>query len=57
MVQSAFVTLLVSAVSLAPLLDSRLMTAALTAIGVTAVAVRADKEHRTATISPAEPLS
>ena len=56
MIKPTFSTLLVASVSLAPLLASGLLPAPLTAISVTAVAMRADKELRTAMIGPTKPL-
>lgn len=50
MVKPAFVTLLVSAVSLAPLLAATLLAASITAVSVTTVAMRADEKQRSATI-------
>ncbi len=57
MVKPAFGTLLVAAVSLAPLLSSGLLPASLAAVSVTTVAMRADEKQRSALIGPTKPLT
>lgn len=57
MVKSPFDALLVASVSLAPLPPSALLPTRFAAVSVTAVAVRADEEQRSAQISSAEPLT
>ena len=57
MVKPPFDALLVAAVSLAPLPAAALLPTRFAAISVTAVAVRADEEQRSAQISSAEPLT
>lgn len=57
MVKPAFGTLLVAAVSLAPLLAATLLAASITAVSVTTVAMRADEKQCSAMIGPAEPLT
>ena len=57
MVEPAFLALLVAPVSFSMLPASSLLSAPLTAIGVTAVAVAADEEQSAALIGPAKPLN
>lgn len=56
MVEPAFGALLMTAVSLAPLLSPALLAASITAIRVSAIAVRAYEKHCSAMIGSAEPL-
>ena len=57
MVEAAFLTLLVAAISLPTLHLAGLLAALLTAVSVTAVAVGADKEESSALLGSAKALS
>lgn len=57
MVKPSFITLLVAPVSLASLSASALLPAGFAAVSVTAVAMRADEEQRSALICSAKPLT